>query len=214
MDFNIPSLFLEAFGLKVAGSYYPEISQGAQAPQKGLYEGIKVVEDINEAKEMSFLGTPILFPITFMEGTYKKYNYRGEIIDVQMAEYRLPAACVVDFDRPKKMSTTALNGGYDSVTEIYGFDNYQININGFYLPDRTHPQGLITPLQQEQEMVKWDDLACSINVLCELFSMRGISSITIKNAPVKALRGQPNIRPFSIQAISDAPIELIIKSEV
>lgn len=212
MDYTIPNLFLEAFGIKLSGIYNPQISGGATAPN-GIYGGMEIVQDINRAKEMSFLGTPILFPITLMEGSYKKYRQDGSLDTAhQMREFRLPITSVVDFDRAKNMSVTNINGGRSTVKEIYGFEDWNIQINGFLLPDPMQPQGFTTPLAQEEELYRWDELACSVDVLSELFSMRDIASITIKNISIRALRGKPNIRPFSIQALSDEPIELLIRN--
>jgi hypothetical protein len=214
MDYTIQKLFKEAFGVNVSGIYMPSTSKGAQAPKEGLYNGIEVTEDVAEAIRKSHLGTPILFPVTFLGGSYQKYNFKGEIERVNYSDFELPASCIIDFSRAKNMSTTKLSGSYTTVKEIYGFDDWQITINGFFLPDPAQPQGFFKPLDQEKELVKWDELACAIDVLCPLFADKNISSISIHSLDIKALRGQPNIRPFSIRATSDEPIELNIKSDV
>lgn len=211
-QYNIPNLFLEGFGLKVGASYRPEITDGNPDQPQSLFSGVKIIEDINEAYEMSGVGTPILFPITFLENTYKRYNKDGEIVDKKMATFRLPIASVISFKRDKIMSETKINGGRGTVKEIYGFDDWGITINGFLIPDSSQPQNYKNPLEQEKELIKWDSLASSIEVGCELFTLRKIVNLTIKGISFEPMRGRPNIRSFTVDAVSDEPIELNIKS--
>jgi hypothetical protein len=213
-DYTIPNLFLDAFGLKVNSMYMPEVSTGNPDTPSGLYTGLEVVEDINQAYEMSQMGTPIVFPVLFSSGIYKKYNDRGEIVDNRMGDFRLPIASIVSFRRDKIMGVTRINGGSSTVKEIYGFDDWQVSINGFLIPDGSQPQGFKNPLDQEREIVKWDNLASGIDVFGELFAVRKIKRLTIKGVTFEPMRGKPNIRTFTITAISDDPIELNIKSSV
>lgn len=211
MNYKIPNLFLEAFGVKVEKAYKPSVSSGKANDTPALYKGIETVDEF-EATEMSYLGTPILFPITFLQGSYKKYNNLGEIVQVPMNDFRLPSACIVDFKRSKNISETMMNGGYSEVNEIYGFKSWEISIMGFYLNDPSQPQGHVSAFDQARELVKWDDLASSIDVIGFLFEEKNIHSITIKDISESSLRGQPGIRPFQINAKSDEPIELLIRN--
>jgi hypothetical protein len=112
------------------------------------------------------------------------------------------------------MGVTRINGGNGTVKEIYGFDDWQVSINGFLIPDGSQPQGFKNPLEQEKELVKWDDLASSVDVFGELFAVRKIKSLTIKGISFDPMRGKPNVRAYTINALSDQPIELNIKSSV
>jgi hypothetical protein len=212
-EYNISNLFLEAFGLKVRDSYGIEIEDKPKELRK-LFQGIQVIEDINDSFETSSFGTPILFPITFGLGTYKRYNEKGELVDKKMNNFRLPIASVISFKRDKLMSETKINGGLGTVKEMYGFDDWQITINGFLIPDDSQTEGFKTPKQQEEQLVKWDNLASAVDVGCELFTAKKIRYITIKGIQFEPMRGKPNIRSFTITALSDNPIELNIKSAV
>ncbi|PWA10975.1 DUF6046 domain-containing protein [Flavobacterium laiguense] len=217
IEYSIPplaNLFMQAFGVKIGGIYRPEQASGNPDDPTGFFTGVEVVEDINQAYEMSAMGTPILFPVLFSSGVYKKYNERGEIVDKKMGDFRLPIASIVSFRRDKIMGVTRINGGNGTVKEIYGFDDWQVSINGFLIPDGSQPQGFKNPLEQERELVKWDNLASSIEVFGELFTVRKIKRLTIKSISFEPMRGKPNIRTFTITAISDDPIELNIKSRI
>jgi hypothetical protein len=216
-EFNIPSiagLFLDAFGVRIGGVYRPEAGDNKADDPNGLFTGLEIVEEINESYDVSGVGTPIIFPLYFSAGTYKRYNDKGEIVDKKMGDFRLPIASIVSFRRDKVMGETKVNGGRGSVKEIYGFDNWAVTINGFLIPDQSQPQGLINPLEQEKELVKWDSLASSIEVFSELFTLRRIQNLTIKGINFEPMRGKPNIRAFTINALSDEPIELNIKSSI
>lgn len=216
LGFSIPlaGLFSEVFGIRLGGMYRPEVSEGSDDPTtKASYFGVEFVED-TEAQELSASGTSIIYPIEFGAFTYRKYNNQGEIVDVEMGDFRLPIASVVSFKRDKIIGQTKINGGYGTVKEIYGFDDWQITINGFLIPDSTQPQGLYSALEQEKELQKWDDLACSVEVFGKLFDVKGIKNLTIKGLNFEPMRGKPNMRAFTINAVSDEPIELNIKSGI
>jgi hypothetical protein len=218
MEYNTPpmaNLFAQAFGLTMGGIYRPETASGSPDKPTGLFTGLEVVKDSNLSFEMSAMGTPILFPIVFSANPLaKKYNELGELVPFVSDDFRLPITSLVSFRRDKIMGVTRINGGKGTVKEIYGFDDWQITINGFLIPDASQPQGLKTPLAQEKELIKWDNCASSIAVFGELFTAGRIKNITIKGISFEPMRGKPNIRTFTITAISDSPIELNIKSNV
>jgi len=216
VGFSIPlaDLFQEAFGIRVGGMYRPEVGESSDDPTgKANFFGVRYVDD-KEAYQLSQMGTPIIYPIEFSAGRYKKYNEKGEIVIADMGYFRLPIASIVSFKRDKIINSTKINGGYGTVKEIYGFDDWQITINGFLIPDSTQPESLFSPLDQEKEIQKWDDLACSIDVFGELFDAKKIRNLTIKGINFEPMRGRPNIRAFTINAVSDEPIELNIKSGI
>lgn len=220
MNYSIPpltNLFLDAFGVNIGGIYRPEAGEGlADDPTtKAPFYGVKYVDD-KEVNQISGLGTPIIYPITFTnESIFQKYKQDGSIdTKVQMGNFRLPISCIADFERSKNIGVTKINGSKTSVKEMYGFNDWNITINGFFLYDSSQPQGLYQPQQQEKEMLSWDDLACSIPVDSIPFNNLGIGHITITDIRINPFRGKPNIRAFTIKALSDEAIELNIKSQV
>lgn len=218
LEYSVPplaDLFMQAFGIKIGGIYRPETASGKADNPSGLFTGLEVVKDSNTSFEMSAMGTPILFPIVFSATPLaKKYNELGELVPFESGDFRLPIASLVSFRRDKIMGVTRINGGKGTVKEIYGFDDWQVTINGFLIPDASQPQGLKTPLAQEKELIKWDNLASSIAVFGELFAVRKIKNLTIKGISFEPMRGKPNIRTFTMTAISDGAIEDYINSGI
>jgi hypothetical protein len=217
IEYSIPplaNLFMQAFGVKIGGIYRPEQASGNAEDPTGFFTGVEIVEDENDTNHKSAFGTQILFPIVFQSGPYQQYNRDGEIETKNMESFRLPIASIVSFRRDKIMGVTRINGGHGTVKEIYGFDDWQVSINGFLIPDGSQPQGFKTPFEQEKELVKWDNLASSIEVFGKPFTVHKIKRLTIKSISFEPMRGKPNIRTFTITAISDDAIELNIKSRI
>jgi len=208
MNYTIPNIFLEAFGLKVEKMYSPPVDSNLPQDPNGLYSGIEIVEDLEKATSLSHLGTPILFPITFLSGSYRCFDRdNGQVFQKTMPEFQLPATCVASFRRPKIVTKTKMNGGYSTVKEIFGFTDYEITINGFFIPEPGQPQGFVSPKSQEDEMVKWDDLADAVQVSSQIFLSREIHSILIEDFQPVPQRGRPNLVPFTIRAVSDEIIQ-------
>jgi len=209
LGYNIASLFASSFGLNVSKGFNPKAGNGRPDDPKGIYQGIEFV-DQEEALHLSELGTPVLFPITLLASTYRRYNDIGKIEEVTMEEFQLPISCVVDFRLPKIMAKTNVSGGKGTVKELFGFDDWQIAIKGFFLKEGNQPQGLTHPLEQEKRLTEWCELACSVEVAGELFNMRDINSIALGELAINAERGRPGIRPFTLPCLSDDPVELQI----
>lgn len=207
---GIQDIFAEVFGVRVEKAYKPPTEERVPTMPAISYQGIEIVEDLEQAKEMSVLGTPILFPITFKEGSYMEYDLEGKITQKQMGNFRLPATAIADFRRAKIIGKTRGVGGGGSVKEIYDFDDWKITIRGFCVAEPRHPQGKETVQEQEQELLEWENLVESIKVEGVFFDMRNIHRINILEMPITTVRGKPSIRPFVIKCESDKPFELIL----
>lgn len=208
-NYDIPNLFLKSFGLKIEKAFSPDVESGKAKDPNSTYPGIEFV-DREEAHKLSALGTPILFPITLLADTYRRYDDFGKIEEAPMKEFQLPITCVADFSHPKIVAKTNVSGGKGTVKEIFGFDDWQINIKGLFINEGRQPQGFKNGFDQEQALIKWTNLASSVGVLGDLFAMRDIKSITLGELSVNAVRGRPGLRPFTLPCMSDDPVEFQI----
>jgi hypothetical protein len=210
MKYNVSELFQSAFGIRVEKAYaLPAQEDNPNMPQLN-YSGIQVVQNPDQAKQMSAVGTPILFPITFKGSEYMEYDLEGKIRQKVMGDFRLPMTSIAEFRRAKIIGKTRAVAGSGTNKETYGFDDWKVTIRGFLLQEANHPQAKITPYQQEEELLQWENLCDAIKVESDFFQMRNIHRIVIKEMPIQTLRGKPGIRPFIITAESDTPIELIL----
>lgn len=166
----------------------------------------------------SYLGTPILKPITFLAKKFERledygirdlgtYNpspaNKAPVQIIEYANFTLPASSIASFSRRKIISKTPMHNGTGTMKQIYGFEDYRITIRGFLLPEPSQPQGLTTIEAQEKELIKWDNALGNIPILGEDFNgFRDIQAIAIQNIEFPALRGKEKIRPFVINALS------------
>lgn len=201
--YNLSELFQLAFGQN-SPVFIP---QSINPPQRNGVEftGISVKPD-EEANRMSWLGTPILFPIKFKKGTYKTFTVDGELEEIRLSDFYLPPATLVDFRRAKNVTKTNVLGDTGTVKEIFGFDDWKIRIKGLCLnePNRT-------AYEQLQELLQWEQLSDNINVSGQLFTDKEINSIVIESIEVPQVQGKPNVIPFTINAVSDQILELTIE---
>lgn len=209
MAFNVSELFLDAFGLRVENAVDTGDTENKAQYAQINYDGLTIVDD-DEAVELSYLGTPVIFPITLLGGEYKTYSKDGEVVYEAKDDFRLPITCIVDFDRSKVEERTRINQGNGTVKETFGFDDWKITIRGFCVADEGQKQGFVTAQEQEQELMNWEKIVDSIAIRGRLFNVRDITNITISKIPMNTLRGKPNLRPFVIHAYSDEPLELIL----
>ncbi|AOR29540.1 hypothetical protein FORMB_25230 [Formosa sp. Hel1_33_131] len=200
-NFDIATLLSKAFGVNTANFVLPN-----DAPQNGdaSYTSIPVKEK-KEAKKMSWLGTPIIYPTVFKGSTYQYYKETGIIDDQALNDFNIPPATLIDFRRAKNITKTKILGSNGTVKEIYGFDDWQIRFRGLCLDT---PQ--VSAYEQHQELLKWENIADSIEVIGELFLDKSIYRLVIEDINFPQLEGKQNIIPFEIAAVSDAPLELIL----
>jgi len=188
IPYELPDLFASVFGIR----HYD--IQG-KAPEQ------KKVRD-------SYLGTPVLTHIVFQGKSYQIFDKDGKLVEVNMKDFELPVATLTSIARRKKIIETPVSTG--TVKELFGFNEWNININGFCLPDPRQPNKLTTPQQQIDTLRKWEKLADSIRLKGGLAINPDIHNIVIKDFNTWELKGMPDMIPFSIKAISDRPVELIL----
>lgn len=205
-NININRLFEVVFGVSGLYQYRPE---GSAFVTEGInYQGITIIEDPEQAARLSYLGTPILFPIKIVGGSYQVYNELGQIVSSDTEDFEFPATTLVNFRRAKVMGQTKVLGDTGTVKEIYGFTDWAIDIRGICLRDPGHPQAE-SALQQIRAINKLENIVDSIYVEGLPFSDRDIHKITINEIDTPQVKGRPGVIPFSLRCSSDKPIELI-----
>lgn len=188
IPYELPDLFASVFGIRHYDIH-------GKAPED------KKVRD-------SYLGTPVLTHIVFAGQEYQLFDKDGKLTKKRYDDFELPVATLVSIARRKKIIETPVSTG--TVKELFGFNEWDININGFCLPDPNQPQKLTTPQQQIDMLRKWEQIADSIRLKGSLAIHPDIHNIVIKDFNTWELKGMPDMIPFSIKAISDRPVELIL----
>lgn len=201
--YNVSKLFQAAFG--VNSPVYITESLLKASPASLSYTDVEVLPDFYKQDSTSWMGTPIMFAASFLGRSYKRYSPNGEIEIVQMADLQLPPATMFSFRRAHNITRTNLLGANGTVKEIFGFDDWVIDVRGICLDEPT-----ISAHQQLEELLKWEELADSIDISGSLFEQRKISRVAIADWSDNLQQGSSGIIPFQFQLYSDEDIILAL----
>ncbi len=204
MKYDINHLFRTAFGIN-APIYMADVYSSDDSNGKINYTGVKYTKPV-EAKKLSWMGTPIIFPITIPSDTFKVYAPNGEIIKQVIPAFDMPATSLVDFSRAKNITRTPILGNNGTVKEVYGFDDWSIRIRGICLNE---PK-IRTAKDQVKCLLQYEKVAGSIGILGEQFIEKEIHAITIESIDFQQVQGKPDVIPFEIRAVSDEPLILVL----
>lgn len=201
---NIANLFAEVFGVS-APIFIP---YGRQLPAFAP-EGWKDFRIIKreEALLKSWMGTPVMDSFALASGTYRCFDVKGNLSDIEMDDFVMPYATLVEFSRQMNVTKTKVMGNFGTVKEIYGLDDWNINIRGFCLTDKGR-ESQKTADEQAHALVMWSRLVDSIEVSGDLFVQKAIYSLVMENFQLAPMQGKPDVYSFTISAVSDKSIEL------
>jgi hypothetical protein len=199
----VSNAWLNQPGAMPAGYGMPEV-QKAQFPN---YEDVRLLP-AEESTVKSVFGTPVLGDITFEGGSYNRYNkYTGAIEKGQYGAYTLPYSCLVDFSRSNNVITTPVLGGNGTVKEIYGTGDWDITIRGIAFNNDKYGNNAHQIIKQ---IIERSDICDAFEVSGSVFYEKNITRIVIKIIDIQPIEAKWNVIPFTIQAVSDEPVELTI----
>lgn len=209
--FGVSSPIFIPWGGKLPGytpGKYGNVPTERVPGEAGTFSGIELV-NLEEAERLSGMGTPVLGTFTFQAGEYNTYDTQGRIVQKSFADFLFPYATLVDFTRQMNMTQTKVLGSAGTVKEVYGLDDWTINIRGVCLTDESRPAQK-TAAEQIAELIRWRTVADTINVAGALFNNKEIYALVIKSFSISPEAGKPSVIPFTIEAVSDEPIELVL----
>lgn len=201
--YNLSQLFKAAFGIN--SPVYVIDPIGKESKSVISYEGIHILPDYYEAESKSWMGTPIIFGATLKGDSYQQYNSTGEIVRVSLNDFELPPATMFSFRRAHNITRTNLLGSNGTVKEIYGFDDWVIDVKGLALDEPNR-----SALDQITELLKWERLADAIKINGKLFNQHQIDRVVIADWNDNITQAKPGVIPFQFQMYSDEAIELIL----
>ena len=185
-----------------------KLPEGEVQGELGSYQ-VTLVDD-QEADRMSMFGTPVLGSFTIEGGTYKVYDKRtGRLVDREYSDFEFPVATIVDFERSKDIVKTPTIGGSGSVKEIFGFNDWAINIRGVCLDDGSR-SAQKTAKEQQNSLILLNEIAGSLGLARgKIFFEKQINRIVFERLSISAVQGKPGIIQFEIEASSDEDILII-----
>jgi len=207
--YQLSQLFEVAFGVKNPVFLTEPITIGTVASRDASYGNIPLNET-QASGATSWMGTPMVAPLTFRGGIYQTYGIGGQLEDYPLNDFMLPAATLMDFTREKNIVRTSILGKNGTVKELYSFGDWKIRIRGLCLNDRPR-QNDPTAEQQKQNLIAWEKVAGHISVRGNpLFNEKEIYAIVIGSITFRQLQGREGVVPFEIEAESDEPEELLL----
>lgn len=199
---QVAAIISEIFGIAV---YRPAPERPAAT--QPTFQSVDFVGKA-DAEAVSDFNLPVFGVVKFKGGSYNIYNERGQVVKQHMNDFVLPYSCIVDFSREKIITETQTLGGTGTVKELYGLGDWQINISGIAFGNRSDSSAEAHRIVAE--LTQWANICDSISVEGEVFGSKDIDNIVIKKLDIKPIEAKFDVIPFTIEAASDEPIELII----
>jgi hypothetical protein len=174
---------------------------------------IKIVKDENKYQDRvpqstsadkelykSSLGTPVVADVTLKGGTYTDNNGRT----ITFADIVL-ATVLVNVSQSKRIILTEIQGRDGTVKEYIGLDDYNVSIDGIL----TGPNGHY-PIEEVAIIREICKAPIPIQVVSRYLQNLDIFNLVIKDFSFDQEPGGYSKQNFSLQCLSDTPVELII----
>jgi hypothetical protein len=150
----------------------------------------------------SALNTPVLINLKFSSVSYTDLNNGYQRITDELIFDTV--LCTVS--QAKKIVKTEIQGRDGTVKEYIGLDDYHIAINGIIVGSNGQ-----RPMTQILALKKMLDAPISIPVVSSFLNNLGIYNVVIEDYTLPQEAGGWSKQDFTINAISDSPVELFIK---
>lgn len=206
----ISTLFTQVFG--ITGSMirrYAVTSKDTTDNSKNIYNVFLEDETEEEENLTNMLGLPVQFPMGLVAG---KYNYikNGVVDNKQYGGMMLPYTSVASFSRSKRLTETYMSGYKGSVIEQYGFEPWNIRIQGFMIAGQD--QKITSVADQVKDLQQYEEVCDAIEVKGKVFEWLKINRVAIMsiNYPEARDLDMTIIKPYEMQLKSVEPIELIL----
>lgn len=206
--YDVAQLFQLAFGVNLPVFVpYPLLG----APPAPIYDfsGLQEMEtfdDYNDFDNLSYMGTPILFQTRLMAGNYKVYE-KGTLAYKSFETVWFPPATMFSFRRAKNIIRTNVLGSDGTVKEIFGFDDWIIDVKGLCLDEPGK-----SARSQLRELLSFEKIADAVSVEGALFNTYDINRVCISDWSSNVPQGKPGVIAFECQLISDQDMEFQLKA--
>jgi len=153
----------------------------------------------------SSLGTPIYTDLTLVGGFSYTDNISEKTVTIEN-DVRIETV-LITVTQPVRVIKTEIQGRDGTVKEYIGRDDAHITINGVI----TGSNG-VYPREQVKALKEWLDAPVSKSIVTWWLDNLGISEIVVENYTIPQVQGGYSYQMFSIDAISDIPVQLRITS--
>lgn len=217
---NISQLLNLAFGITAPRIYNVStaVQQGndiaVNVPKESqqrspiIYKDMKVAAKPTAAR-LSDLGLPMVAPLKIIGKGYQVLDAFGNVKTKRYADFEFPAVTLITLKRAKTIIKTPTLGNAGTVKELFGYDDWSIVIQGLCLDDSGR-LAQKTAQEQQAALMGFNNIADSVRVVSDLFNLAGIGDMVIRDVGFKQLKGKPHVLPFTMNCISDNPLNALV----
>ena len=181
------------------------------------------LQEVDEDTPISYLGTPILDPFTFNGGNFEKRDDSGNIIKVPFPDERgadglglVIPNMIIEVNQTKNIITTPIQGRDGTVKEFISRGDYLITLSGIITGQMDEQTGQIRdignvyPTADVQKLITICEVPDSLEVTSDFlgFFLKEDSRVVITNYNIPQQIGVRNFQTFTINMLSDTPINL------
>lgn len=164
-----------------------------------IYQGLPQGNGTDEALRSSSLGTPVYSDLTLEGGTYT--NEAGQQFTFGQIYFD---TVIMVVDQQKRMVKTSVQGRDGDVIEYIGMGDYNLTINAVLTFDNgRYDRDAVA------EVKKMLTAPVSIKCVSWFLQLFDIDELVVEGYAIPQQAGQYSMQAFSINAVSNKPIELI-----
>lgn len=180
-------------------------SLAIQELRKQAFNGVTPEgDDFNEIdpKTYSALGNPVYSNLEFEPAVYSwkdnEFDFEGIVINTVL----------FTVNQTKNIVKTEIQGRRGTVKEYISDGDFQITVNGSIVSSepKVYPREAVNRLKNLLEV------PLPIQITSEFLNIFDISSVVVESYSFPQTRGVRNVQPFTIQLVSDEPLELQINA--
>jgi hypothetical protein len=161
----------------------------------------KFVKPDKELYRSQQLGTPVFADLTLGGGSYTD-SITGN--KVNFPELRF-SSVLITVDFPTRIIKTEIQGRNGTVKEYIGQDDAKINIQGIVCGSNG-----VYPINDVSKLNEWRRAPLEKKATSRFLQALGIDSIVVESCGLPQISGGYSYQTFTIQCISDAPVQLKI----
>lgn len=173
--------------------------------------------DVEEPDMTSYLGTPVFDPVRIVGGNYFALDDLSKTNPIPYpddsgAELIIPTV-IIEVSQTKNIITTAIQGKNGTVKEFVSDGDFAITLTGLIVGENIAGEvkdlGNVYPIVDIKRLVTVCKVPDSITITSTFLNdVFGINDVTITDYNVPQLEGTRDMQPFTINMLSDSPIEL------
>jgi hypothetical protein len=151
----------------------------------------------------SILGTPVYADITLVGGTYTD-NITGKSVEFPSLRFD---SVILTVDFAARIVKTEIQGRNGTVKEYIGEDDATVGIQGVIVGHNGH-----YPALEVSRLNDWRRAPVAKAVTSTYLQNLGITSLVVEDCSIPQIAGGYSYQTFTINCISDVPVELKITS--